>query len=1178
MHSRRSYYTLLSFLSFAVAANGNAISCGSSAKTSAVVSGSDYAVVWEDNFDNLCSENWFLQTQIPTLNGWFNGELQHYTDRTDNAFVDNGILNIVAQKETYSDLNRLGQSIQKAYTSARLNSKFAFTYGRVDVRARVPGGSGVWPAIWMLGQNTAEPGGFWYNAATAVPWPYSGELDIMEHFGNNNAEIVSSLHTPTSFGTTTLKGSSTVSDFDTEFHVYSMVWEETEIKFMVDGGEPVFTYKPSVRNSQTWPFDKPHYLLLNVAVGGPSGPVDALFTKATMEIDYVKVSQRESVPPQAPPAPLVNKDLVTSLFSDSYVDEAVDTWVTGWSWAFLSSPDITIEGNSFKKYTELQFVAIETLNSPLDVSDMTHFRFDLWTPDATEFRVKLVDIGVDQNVTDATDNAEFEVTFSVVQDVWETHMIPLSSFTNVPMTNIGQLFFSVPSGNVTAYIDNVLFVQEESEPSVAAPLPTRDAADVISLFSDHYSEFTSSVWGTTGSVSGSDDIVIQGDDNVKKYFDLSYVIIEPSININATLMTGIHLDLWTPDATTFRIKLVDFGTNGVFELEGTDNTEGEVPFYLPPTGSWIGLDVPFSLFLQLRARDNLKQLILSAVPVAAATVYIDNVYFYQELPTVAAPTPTEDKDSVISLFSDAYSNIGVDGFRLDWPITTVFHEVDIAGDNTIRYSELDFVGVQPTSPIDASAMSHVSFDLWTPDCFIFRLKLVDLGTSTEHEIVYSDVVLGEWNSISTSLSSFTSLATLNIGQIIFSTNQGLCTAYIDNIRLISMDGPAVPAPANVQSAANVLSIYSDFYTSGVSNVVWLEWWSGYGDPVELANVTVDSDNILKYSGLSFAALSLASSPIDVSEMSHVRVDFWTPDCDIFRFKLVDFGPNGVYDDGSSGCAIDDSEHEIVIDNPPLSEWVTLDLLLSDFTSLYSTENIAQIFFSTPDNTRGTFCTAYIDNLYFYKTDAPTVAAPTPVHPESDVLSLYSDEYYTDTNIDWMKFFGLDVTYQLDDIEGVATHKYSNLNFAGAQVVSGTVDASSYTYLHVDIWTSNAVEVLVKLVDFGTITRDQSESEVPIPNIDHGNWTSVDIPLMDFINLTGMDKIGQIIFSGKRPGEFTLYVGNVYFHSSTTRARRRGLGQQGEAVSGQTLESSRPRQQISAGNLGLRGGSSSNAIH
>ncbi|HKL02086.1 MAG TPA: glycoside hydrolase family 16 protein, partial [Cryomorphaceae bacterium] len=157
-------------------------------------------LVWADEFDGqgaINSDKWHHQTQLPLPGSWYNGEVQHYTDRTDNSFVENGHLNIVAKSETYTD-----QGYTLDYTSARLNSKFAFTYGRVEAVAKLPFGIGTWPAIWTLGKNIIEPGGYWSADYGDVYWPECGEIDIMEHWGTNQNYVQAALHTPSSFGGT----------------------------------------------------------------------------------------------------------------------------------------------------------------------------------------------------------------------------------------------------------------------------------------------------------------------------------------------------------------------------------------------------------------------------------------------------------------------------------------------------------------------------------------------------------------------------------------------------------------------------------------------------------------------------------------------------------------------------------------------------------------------------------------------------------------------------------------------------------------------------------------------------------------------------------------------------------------------------------------------------------------
>ena len=248
-------------------------------------------LVWSDEFDGngpIDNSKWFHQTFIPNGWGWFNGELQHYTDREDNSYVQNGYLHIVAKDETYTDPV---QGITKQYTSARLNSKFAFTYGRVEARAKLPEGVGTWPAIWMLGKNINETGAYWQTQGFGTTgWPECGEIDIMEHWGSNQNYIQSALHTPSSFGATVNHGGLMANDVSNTFHIYAMEWTADEIIFSLDG-VPYYTYSPSPQNMSTWPFIADQYILLNVAI---QNSIEPSFTESEMVLDYIRVYQQGS--------------------------------------------------------------------------------------------------------------------------------------------------------------------------------------------------------------------------------------------------------------------------------------------------------------------------------------------------------------------------------------------------------------------------------------------------------------------------------------------------------------------------------------------------------------------------------------------------------------------------------------------------------------------------------------------------------------------------------------------------------------------------------------------------------------------------------------------------------------------------------------------------------------------
>ena len=248
---------------------------------------SNLELIWSDEFDyqgRPDNSKWYHQTFAPNGGSWFNGELQHYVNKENTTYVSNGTLKIIARKETYTT-----QNTTKEYTSARLNSKFDFKYGRIDVRAKLPSGAGTWPAIWTLGSNINEAGNYFGDSRGSVGWPACGEIDIMEQNGWDKTRSYGYFHwANTQTGEYQTQGTSTfIADSASEFHLYSLIWDETKMQIILDN--QVFIELP---NEVSNPFDNPHYLLLNIAIGGNlGGEVPANFPNQVMEVDYVRIYQ-----------------------------------------------------------------------------------------------------------------------------------------------------------------------------------------------------------------------------------------------------------------------------------------------------------------------------------------------------------------------------------------------------------------------------------------------------------------------------------------------------------------------------------------------------------------------------------------------------------------------------------------------------------------------------------------------------------------------------------------------------------------------------------------------------------------------------------------------------------------------------------------------------------------------
>ncbi len=399
-------------------------------------------LVWSDEFDvdgAINSTNWHHQTQLPAGGNWYNGESQHYTDRIDNSFVSGGVLNIVAKKEVFTD-----QGYTKQYTSARLNSKYAFKYGRVEIRAKLPTGIGTWPALWMLGKNINEDGGYWDNQGYGTTsWPACGEMDIMEHWGTNQNYVTSATHTPSSFGNTVNHGGQSISTASTGFHVYSLEWTSDKLVFAVDGVIN-FTYNPSVKDASTWPFDAEQYFLFNIAM---ESSVDPSFTQSTMEVDYIRVYQDAApVTVTAAPIPIHDEiaDDVISIFSDSYSNVAGTNYNPYWNQSTVTTIE-SIDGNSTLKYDGLNYQGTEY--TAQNVTAQSYLHLDFWTADATSLDFYLIS----QN---PTVDSDFYSLSTANKEQWVSVDIPLSSFPNVDLTKVSQ--FKIV-GNGTVYFDNLYF-------------------------------------------------------------------------------------------------------------------------------------------------------------------------------------------------------------------------------------------------------------------------------------------------------------------------------------------------------------------------------------------------------------------------------------------------------------------------------------------------------------------------------------------------------------------------------------------------------------------------------------------------------------------------------------------------------------------------------------------------
>ena len=235
----------------------------------------NWNLVWSDEFNGstLNTSNWTAETGTGS-SGWGNNELQYYTNRGENLSVSGGNLVITARKESYGGMN---------YTSARIKTQghYNVTYGKVEARIKLPSGQGLWPAFWMLGSNI-----------TSVGWPKCGEIDIMERV-NSNSNISGAVHWESNGQADYARESGSI-DFS-QYHTYSIEWDSSYIRWFVDG--TLFNEFYIQNNTGgTEEFQKPHFILLNLAVGGnwPGSPNSSTPFPSQMLVDYVRVYQGQS--------------------------------------------------------------------------------------------------------------------------------------------------------------------------------------------------------------------------------------------------------------------------------------------------------------------------------------------------------------------------------------------------------------------------------------------------------------------------------------------------------------------------------------------------------------------------------------------------------------------------------------------------------------------------------------------------------------------------------------------------------------------------------------------------------------------------------------------------------------------------------------------------------------------
>lgn len=547
--------------------------------------------------------------------------------------------------------------------------------------------------------------------------------------------------------------------------------------------------------------------------------------------------------------------------------------------------------------------------------------------------------GVDQSIDAAPSYFEFSSSNPSVASVSDKGVVTVLDAGDAVIT--AKLGGADAAGSLT-----LTSTGQAVGPTSPAPPPTVNADSVISLFSNVYNNVNVDTWNTRWQFSTAEDfdVKIAGDD-VKRYRNLNFVGIEfASQPIDATAMTHFHLDIWTPDPTdlpkAFKVLLVDFGANGVFG--GNDDSSHELSFTRPTlvSNQWVSLDIPLSNFTGLVNRAHLAQLVLSG---DLPNVYVDNVYFYNAGtvaptgPTVAAPTPTNNPADVISVFSDAYTNIPGTDFNPNWGQATQVAQVSVAGNNTLRYSGLNYQGTQFGSNLDVSAMTHLHLDVWTNNSTALNVYLISPGP-VETPVALTVPTSG-WSSINIPLSQFSPVALNNLIQFKFDGNGDV---YLDNLYFYktgsSPTEPATAAPTPSYNAADVISVFSDAYT----NIAGTDLNPNWGQATQVTQAPVSGNNTLIYTGLNYQGIQLGSNQ-NLSGYTYLHLDFWSATSTSLKVFLISPGPA-------------ETPYTLTV---PTSGWTSIDIPLTEFTPVVDLGNVFQFKFEGNGK-------IYLDNILFRK--------------------------------------------------------------------------------------------------------------------------------------------------------------------------------------------------------------------
>ncbi len=929
----------------------------------------------------------------------------------------------------------------------------------------------------------------------------------------------------------------------------------TTVTFAVDGSDQLIASAPAY-----FTFASSDAMVATVDASGLVTVVGPGTTTITGALGATTASGAVTLTAVAPPAtaaptPTDSAANVISLFSNAYTNVPVDTWSAVWDLADLA--DVQIAGNDTKKYTNLVFAGIEFTTQTVDASSMTGLNLDVYLQNATQFKVKLVDFGAD-GAFGGGDDSESEITLTttttppLAAGAWSTLRIPLSAFTG--LTGKGHLAQMILSGSSpTVYLDNVFFYKgavppPPTGPTVAAPTPTKPAANVIALFSNPYTNVTVDTWSAVWDQADVSDTLVAGNDT-KKYSNMVFAGVEfTSAPVNASAMTGFHMDIWTPDPTAvpavFKVKLVDFGADGAFG--GGDDVESELAFDATTTpalatGNWVGIDVPLSAFTALVTKGHLAQMVLSGT---LSTLYVDNVYFYTTgaAPTLVSIAITPDP---VNLAPAATQQLTVTGTYSDASTANLTAGSTFGSSNT-AVATVSGTGLVTGVSAGAATITATHTASGLTDVVTVTVATGGTGSLVFYDGYAPDVSFADFGGATNAVS--VDATTLYNGR-------STLKAVITGAGGYSGGALVTAAPRNL-SSYNALTFYAKAsVNTGTLNV-------GIGNNAAATNkFNAEALDIALTTSFTKFVIPLPDSSkyVGVDGLFHfadgpLNYTVWFADIQYENLSPAEVGPPTGTTAGWGALTVAVGSPQQI--NPaPNTVSFTLPVLpnggkLTDVAWRWFTLTSSNTAVATVDvdgvvsgvgagsatitaTLRGVAVPGSAPITVTVPLSVPTTIAPTPTVPAGNVISLFSSAY-TNQGVDTWQTSWSAGNNELVDPYTIGTHdvkQYTLHNFVGIEfglaVPANTVDATTMTTFHVDVWSPNpSANLEIQLVNdaagAAAIGRYQAGA------IAGGSWVPLEIPLASFAGLTAKDKLQQLLFVAAGPT--VLYIDNVYFHN------------------------------------------------